>query len=96
MFFGIIKWVLISLILILLIHYLYYYLKNTLTVPKVRDLIYKPQMQYNELLKYSEIVEEEDKKENKEEEDNNNDDKKYLEEDEMSAELKKYVEELNN
>ena len=91
MFFGIIKWVLISLILILLIHYLYYYLKNTLTVPKVRDLIYKPQMQYNELLKYSEI----DKKENKEEEDNNND-KKYLEEDEMSAELKKYVEELNN
>jgi len=94
MFFGIIKWVLISLILILLIHYLYYYLKNTLTVPKVRDLIYKPQMQYNELLKYSEIVEEEDKKKNKE--DNNNDDKKYLEEDEMSAELKKYVEELNN
>ena len=92
MFFGIIKWVLISLILILLIHYLYYYLKNTLTVPKVRDLIYKPQMQYNELLKYSEIVEEEDKKENKEEENN----KKYLEEDEMSAELKKYVEELNN
>jgi hypothetical protein len=95
MFFGIIKWVLISLILILLIHYLYYYLKNTLTVPKVRDLIYKPQMQYNELLKYSEIGEQ-DKKENKEEEDNNNEDKKYLEEDEMSAELKKYVEELNN
>jgi hypothetical protein len=94
MFFGIIKWVLISLILILLIHYLYYYLKNTLTVPKVRDLIYKPQMQYNELLKYSEIVEEEDKKKNKEED--NNDNKKYLEEDEMSAELKKYVEELNN
>jgi len=94
MFFGIIKWVLISLILILLIHYLYYYLKNTLTVPKVRDLIYKPQMQYNELLKYSEI----DKKENKEDEKKEGeeeDDKKYLEED-MSAELKKYVEELNN
>jgi len=94
MFFGTIKWVLVSLILILLIHYLYYYLKNTLTVPKVRDLIYKPQMQYNELLKYSEI----DKKENKEDEKKEGeeeDDKKYLEED-MSAELKKYVEELNN
>ena len=90
MFFGIIKWVLISLILILLIHYLYYYLKNTLTVPKVRDLIYKPQMQYNELLKYSEI----DKKENKEE--GEEDKKEGEEEDEMSAELKKYVEELNN
>ena len=90
MFFGIIKWVLISLILILLIHYLYYYLKNTLTVPKVRDLIYKPQMQYNELLKYSDI----DKKENKEE--GEEDKKEGEEEDEMSAELKKYVEELNN
>lgn len=90
MFFGIIKWVLISLILILLIHYLYYYLKNTLTVPKVRDLIYKPQMQYNELLKYSEI----DKKENKKE--GEEDKKEGEEEDEMSAELKKYVEELNN
>ena len=90
MFFGIIKWVLISLILILLIHYLYYYFKNTLTVPKVRDLIYKPQMQYNELLKYSEI----DKKENKEE--GEEDKKEGEDEDEMSAELKKYVEELNN
>ena len=90
MFFGIIKRVLISLILILLIHYLYYYLKNTLTVPKVHDLIYKPQMQYNELLKYSEI----DKKENKEEGEEYK--KEGDEEDEMSAELKKYVEELNN
>lgn len=90
MFFGIIKWVLISFILILLIHYLYYYLKNTLTVPKVRDLIYKPQMQYNELLKYSEMEEEK--------EDEKKDNKNYLDkdEDEMSAELKKYVEELNN
>jgi len=83
------KWVLISLILILLIHYLYFFLKNTLTVPKVRDLIYKPQMQYNELLKYSNVEE-------KEGEGEKDDDKKYLEEDEMSAELKKYVEELNN
>ena len=47
-------------------------------------------MQYNELLKYSEI----DKKENKEE--GEEDKKEGEEEDEMSAELKKYVEELNN
>ena len=96
MFFGIIKWVLISLILILLIHYLYYYLKNTLTVPKVRDLIYKPQMQYNELLKYSEIDKKENKEDEKKEGEEEDDSKKYLEGDEMSAELKKYVEELNN
>ena len=44
----------------------------------------------NELLKYSEI----DKKENKEE--GEEDKKEGEEEDEMSAELKKYVEELNN
>ena len=96
MFFGIIKWVLVSLILILLIHYLYYYLKNTLTVPKVRDLIYKPQMQYNELLKYSEIDKKENKEDEKKEGEEEDDSKKYLEGDEMSAELKKYVEELNN
>ena len=47
-------------------------------------------MQYNELLKYSEI----DKKENKEEGEEYK--KEGDEEDEMSAELKKYVEELNN
>ena len=31
-----IKWGLISLLIILLIHYLYSFFKNTLTVPKVR------------------------------------------------------------
>lgn len=76
MFFSTIKWIIISLLLIMLIHYLYYFLKNTLTVPKVRDLMYKPQEQYNELLK-----------------NHSSPDKKF--EEEMSSELKKYVEELN-
>ena len=45
------KWIILSLFLIALIHYLYTFLKNMLTVPKIKDLIHKPQEQYNELLK---------------------------------------------
>ena len=56
MFFWTLKWIFISLLLILLIHYLYFFLKNTLTVPKVRDLIHKPQEQYQELLKNSHMA----------------------------------------
>ena len=48
-----IRWVLISLVLITLIHYLYNFFSNTLTVPKVKDLIDKPNRRYDEL--YSEI-----------------------------------------
>jgi len=36
----------ISFILIILIHYLYNFFKNNLTIPKVKDLVNKPQQQY--------------------------------------------------
>lgn len=36
----------ISLILIILVHYLYNFFKNNLTIPKVKDLVNKPQQQY--------------------------------------------------
>ena len=83
MFFWIFKWILLSFILIYLIHYLYTFLLNMFTIPKIRDLIHKPQEQYNELLKnYKQqqpiIITEQN---------NNNDE-------EMYSELKKYVEEL--
>lgn len=48
-----IKWTLISLLLILLIHYLYGYFLKTLTVPKVKDLINKQHIQYNEIFDYT-------------------------------------------
>ena len=51
MFFSILKWVILSIVLIALIHYLYSFLIKTLTVPKVRDLIHKPQEQYSDLFK---------------------------------------------
>jgi len=57
------KWVIISLVLIFLIHYLYSFFKNMLTIPKIKDLVNKPIAQYNEIT----IPE---KKENKEEKQN--------------------------
>jgi flagellar basal body-associated protein FliL len=36
----------ISLILIILIHYLFTFFKTNLTIPKVKDLVDKPQKQY--------------------------------------------------
>lgn len=45
-----IRWILFSLVLIFLIHYLYTFFKTTLTVPKVKDLVNKPTEKYNEIL----------------------------------------------
>jgi hypothetical protein len=45
-----IKWVIISLTLIFLAHYLFIFFTNTLTVPKVKDLVNKPSVCYSELL----------------------------------------------
>ena len=49
MFFSLIKWVIVSLTLIFLIHHLYMYLTNILTVPKIKDLVNKPHQQYNDI-----------------------------------------------
>jgi hypothetical protein len=49
MLFSVIKWTLISLTLIFLIHHLYSFLMNTLTVPKIKDLVNKPTEQYKDI-----------------------------------------------
>ena len=49
MVYGIIRWTIISLILIILIHHLFYFFKNTLTIPKTKDLINIPSNQYKEI-----------------------------------------------
>ena len=46
---GIVQWVIISLILIMLVHHLYFFFKNTLTVPKVKDLVHQPSQLYKEI-----------------------------------------------
>lgn len=40
----------ISIALILILHYLYSFFKMTLTVPKVKDLVYRPSAKYETLL----------------------------------------------
>ena len=40
----------ISLVIIFLVHSIYTYLKETLTVPKVKDLVNKPNKKYDEIL----------------------------------------------
>jgi hypothetical protein len=51
MFLSIVKWGLISLTIIYLIHHLYMFFLNTLTVPKIKDLVNKPSEQYDEMFK---------------------------------------------
>ena len=41
-----IKWILLSLILIILIHYLFNFFKDNLTIPKTKDLVTKPLEKY--------------------------------------------------
>ena len=50
MLLWIIKWVVISIILIALCHNIYIYLQNTFTIPKTRDLIKNPEKRYTEML----------------------------------------------
>ena len=45
----IIQMSIISLILIVLVHYLFTFFKTNLTIPKVKDLVNKPQKQYEAL-----------------------------------------------
>lgn len=55
----IIKWTILSFLLIFLIHYLYSFFKSTLTIPKVRDLVNKPTERYNEMIdtiKYNDTI----------------------------------------
>ena len=51
MSFEIIKWSLISLLLIILIHYLFIFFKDNLTIPKTKDLVTKPLEKYKTMEK---------------------------------------------
>jgi len=49
MFLLVTKTAVISLILIMLVHYLYIFLKTNLTIPKIKDLVNKPDIRYKEI-----------------------------------------------
>ena len=39
-----------SLVVIIVLHYLYLFLRDALTVPKIRDMVHKPQRRYSRIL----------------------------------------------
>lgn len=51
MFLWILKQIILSLIIIILIHYLYVFFKTNLTVPKIKDLVNRPVKKYKEIYK---------------------------------------------
>lgn len=63
-----IKCIIISLSLIALLHYLYSFLIDTLTVPKLRDFVNKPAERYNEIIssgaKHNTVVQASDEMQN--------------------------------
>ena len=61
MLLWIVQQIIISVVLIVTIHYIYIFFKNNLTVPKTKDLVKKPTEQYKKI--YSSINK--PKKENK-------------------------------
>jgi len=83
----------ISLIIIILIHYLFTFFKTNLTIPKVKDLVNKPQKQYEVL--FNTMNEKDSNLKNK------NDtitDKKIdsnIDSENMKNELKNYLKELS-
>ena len=49
MFFWIIQQIIISVVLIVTIHYIYLFFKHNLTIPKTKDLVKKPIEQYKQI-----------------------------------------------
>jgi hypothetical protein len=99
MFYLILKWTLISLILIILVHYLYSFFKTTLTVPKIKDLVNRPAGAYKEIYETIEKVkvnEREKLKENNENNINIVSNSVIKNEDNMKDELKSFLNSLSS
>jgi len=64
MLFLVTKTAVISLVLIILVHSLYIFLKTNLTIPKIKDLVNKPNMRYKEI--YDTILKKNEKQESSE------------------------------
>tara|TARA_A100001037_G_C14771747_1_gene466379 strand:- start:194 stop:535 length:342 start_codon:yes stop_codon:yes gene_type:complete len=73
MLFLVTKTAVISLVLIILVHSLYIFLKTNLTIPKIKDLVNKPDMRYKEI--YNTLLKKNEKEESLE---MKNELKKYL------------------
>ena len=60
MFFWVIKHIIVSFLIIAIMHYLYDFFKTNLTIPKVKDLVNRPDEKYKEIYKsiHSEVPKE--------------------------------------
>ena len=80
MFFWVIKQIIVSFLIIAIMHYLYDFFKTNLTIPKVKDLVYKPKIQYKEIYK---VI-------------NKNTNEQDSEQIDMKNELKEYLQSLSD
>jgi hypothetical protein len=51
MILWLINTILVSLVVIFIIHYLYYFFKENLTQPKIKDLLHHPKQEYEDIFK---------------------------------------------
>jgi hypothetical protein len=79
--------VIVSFIIIFLLHNLYFFFKETLTVPKMKDLVKRPQQKYDALFRELRMHREETSTVNNTNDNNINES--------MKSELKRYLMELN-
>jgi len=79
-FFWVISQIIISIVIIASIHYIYNFFKQNLTVPKIKDLVKKPEQQYKNI--YNSLSKSKKEKE----------EKKIT----MKSELKNYIKQLSN
>jgi|LakMenE18May11ns_1017448.scaffolds.fasta_scaffold9397699_1 hypothetical protein len=91
----IIKVTMISLLLIFLLHYLYSFFKTTLTSPKLKDLVNKPQAKYNTIYNSLKSAGDGGKQNLGEDNTNNSECNNNSNSSSMKDELKKYLKELN-
>ena len=88
MFYDITLWVIMSLILIIVVHYLFNFFKETLTVPKVKDMVQQPMEHYKTIDSITNITNDTEGTTKIQDIDKNNDD--------MKNELKNFFNDLKN
>lgn len=62
MLFWIVQQIIISVVLIISLHYIYVFFKNNLTIPKTKDLVKRPSEQYKKI--YTSLKKDEENKDN--------------------------------
>lgn len=88
----VIKFVILSIIIIVVMHSLYSFLVKNLTVPKVKDLVHKPQSQYESILRS--LTDKDERNPGKNYVNNAGDNSLSMNQIEMKNELKSYIKDL--